>query len=228
VSLVDLRGGGVDITYPLHPKSLIKTRSKLSFNLWWKNRVTGHKWGLQQYGEFQVRIHMRQTHTYTDVLTYLLTHSLTHSMVQEIIWKADYHSACQKYPASLWNPKVHHHVQNSPPPDPILSQLNPVRPIHPYLPKVQLQRISPGPRRFETFRNNKKILRWGIVGLKPKPQAGGPPLAGCPRLVIQYIRSYPRYPEDFPPSANWGRAMPWWQGTHLPWLTHARTHARTQ
>ena len=26
-----------------------------------------------------------------------------------------------------------------------------------------------------------------------QPQAGGPPLVGCPRLLIQYIRSYPPY-----------------------------------
>jgi hypothetical protein len=25
----------------------------------------------------------------------------------------------------------------------------------------------------------------------PNPQAGGPPVVGCPRLRIQYIRSYP-------------------------------------
>jgi hypothetical protein len=30
------------------------------------------------------------------LLTYLLTHSLTHSMVQNIIWKAECHSAYQK------------------------------------------------------------------------------------------------------------------------------------
>jgi hypothetical protein len=74
------------------------------------------------------------------------------------------------------------------------------------------QRISSGPRRFETFRNNKKFLRWVIVGPTPNPQAGGPHLVGCPRLLIQYIFSYPPYPQDFPPSAPWGCAMPWWQG----------------
>jgi hypothetical protein len=39
------------------------------------------------------------------------------------------------------------------------------------------------------FVNNKKCLRLGVVGPTPKPQAGGQPLVGCPRLLIQYIRS---------------------------------------
>jgi hypothetical protein len=38
----------------------------------------------------------------TYLLTYLLTHSLTHSMVQDIIWKADSHSACQKISCFLY------------------------------------------------------------------------------------------------------------------------------
>jgi hypothetical protein len=49
------------------------------------------------------------------------------------------------------------------------------------------QRISPGPRRFETFRNNKKFLRWGIVSPTPNPQAGGPPFLGCPRDCLVNI-----------------------------------------
>jgi hypothetical protein len=90
------------------------------------------------------------------------------------------------------------------------------------------QRISPGPRRFETFRNNDNFLRWGVVRPAPNPQAGRPSLVGCPRLLFQYIRSYPPYPEDFPPSATWWRAMPWWQGTHVtcpPPILHTYTHA---
>ena len=32
---------------------------------------------------------------------------------------------------------------------------------------------------------------------RPTPQAGGPPLVGCPRLLIQYIRSHPPYRRPF-------------------------------
>jgi hypothetical protein len=38
-------------------------------------------------------------------LTYLLTYLLTHSMVQDIIWKADRHSACQKISCFLMEPE---------------------------------------------------------------------------------------------------------------------------
>jgi len=45
-----------------------------------------------------------------------------------------------------------------------------------------------------------------LLASRPTPKAGGPPLVGCPRLLIQYIRSYPSYwrpflypqPEDAP------------------------------
>ena len=33
--------------------------------------------------------------------------------------------------------------------------------------------------------------RGGVVSASPNPQAVGPPLVGCPRLLIQFIRSYP-------------------------------------
>ena len=41
------------------------------------------------------------------------------------------------------------------------------------------------------------ILRWGVVSTSPNPQTGGPPLVGCPPLLIQYIRSYPPYCRPF-------------------------------
>ena len=39
--------------------------------------------------------------------------------------------------------------------------------------------------------------RGGVVSASPNPQAGGPPLVGCPHLLIQFIRSYPPYRRPF-------------------------------
>jgi hypothetical protein len=35
------------------------------------------------------------------------------------------------------------------------------------------------------------FLRIVVVGTSPNPQAEGPPLVGCPRLLVQFIHSYP-------------------------------------
>jgi hypothetical protein len=39
--------------------------------------------------------------------------------------------------------------------------------------------------------------REGVVSTSPNPQAGGPPLVDCPRLLIQFIHSYPPYRRPF-------------------------------
>ena len=57
-----------------------------------------------------------------------------------------------------------------------------------------------------TVLQHDKFLRWGVVSTSPNPQAGGPPLVGSLRLLIQYIHGYPPYwrlflhlqPEDAP------------------------------
>jgi len=65
------------------------------------------------------------------------------------------------------------------------------------------------------------VLQGGVVSTSPNPQAGGPPLVGCPRLLIQFIRSYSPYwrpflypqPEDAPCR---GPTWPKWRHiTHL-------------
>jgi hypothetical protein len=53
------------------------------------------------------------------------------------------------------------------------------------------QVIRPVPRLCVVIRNKYRVLRGRVVSPPPNPQAGGPPTVGCPRLLIQYIRSYP-------------------------------------
>ena len=70
---------------------------------------------------------------------------------------------------------------------------------------------------------NINVLHWGVVSPSPNPQAGGPPLVGCPRLLIQYIRSYSPYrkpflypqPEDAPCRGDREPLHGWYWGEYL-------------
>ena len=45
-------------------------------------------------------------------------------VVQSFSWETNSYSANLKIPQILWKPKVHYKIHNSPPPDPILSQVS--------------------------------------------------------------------------------------------------------
>jgi hypothetical protein len=52
-----------------------------------------------------------------------------------------------------------------------------------------------GPRLLEIFRNRLIFYFEELLAPLPTSVARGPPLVGCPQLLIQYIRSYPPYLE---------------------------------
>jgi hypothetical protein len=57
----------------------------------------------------------------------------TNYMEQSTFWEANRFSANQEIPRILWNLKVHYRIRNSPPPVPIMSQINPVYAPIPFL-----------------------------------------------------------------------------------------------
>ena len=64
--------------------------------------------------------------------TYLLTYPMAQSPSSEANWFA----ASQEIPRVLWNPKAHHRTHKTPPPVPILGQLNPVHISTSHLPEI--------------------------------------------------------------------------------------------
>jgi hypothetical protein len=110
--------------------------------------------------------------------TYLLTYSLT-PYCRILFEKLIITQLVKKYPAFLWNPKVHHRVHTSPPMDPILSQLNPVCPIDSYLPNVPLNVILP-----PTPRSSQWSLAFGPPNQNPVNTSPLPMRATCSAHLI--------------------------------------------
>ena len=108
----------------------------------------------------------------SDVYVFLKINS--YSMEQSHSWEANRFSASQKIPHILWNPKVHYRIYKCPATCPCLELTGSVHARSSSLCFITCY-----------------FLRRGVVSTSPTPQAGGSPLVGCPRLFIQYIRSYP-------------------------------------
>ena len=128
-------------------------------------------------------------------------------MVQSPSWEDKLFAASQEIPRISRNPKVHYRTHEHLPPVSILGQPNPVHiptshllEIHPNIIHPSMSRStqwSPEQASHMWVFFNGVFLQGGIVGISPNPQACAPPLVGCPRLLIQFIRSYPPYRRPF-------------------------------
>jgi hypothetical protein len=120
----------------------------------------------------------RDHYLLTYLFTYLLTYILT-AWCSILFQKLIVIQLVKKYPAFLWNPKVHYRVHTSPPLDPILSQLNPVLPIDHSLSKVNLNVILP-----PTPRSSQLSLTFGPPNQNPLSPLPSPMRATCPAHLI--------------------------------------------
>jgi hypothetical protein len=85
--------------------------------------------------------------------------------MQDIIWKVYSHSDFQKAKA-LWKQKFNYCIHKSPPLKSIVSQPNVVRPIDPYLPKMQLNFILP-----PTPKCSQLSLKFGTPNRNPEDRS---------------------------------------------------------
>jgi hypothetical protein len=83
--------------------------------------------------------------------------------------------------------------------------------------KLFIQGICPGPRLLTNFHN--KIIFYGeeLLASHATPKLEDHPLSSVRNCLFNIFAATLHIWRASPPSATWGRAMPWWQGTHL-WL----------
>jgi hypothetical protein len=80
-----------------------------------------------------------------------------------------------------------------------------------------IQGIRPGPWLCESFCN--KLIFYGeeLLASRPTPKLEDHPLSAVRDCLFNIFAASLHTWRASPPSATWGRAMPWWQGTHLTW-----------
>jgi hypothetical protein len=83
-----------------------------------------------------------------------------------------------------------------------------------------IQGTHPGPRLLVVFCN--KLIFYGeeLLAPRPTPKLEEHPLSAVRDCLFNIFAPTLQNWRESPPSATWGGAMPWWQGTHLTWDHH--------
>jgi hypothetical protein len=64
------------------------------------------------------------------------------------------------------------------------------------------------------------FLRWMVVNPSPTTKLEGHPLSAVCDCLLSIFAATLHIWRPSPQSTTWGRAMPWWQRTHLTWDIH--------
>jgi hypothetical protein len=67
------------------------------------------------------------------------------------------------------------------------------------------------------FITNERFYSGGLLAPCPTPKLKGHPLSTICDCLFNIFAATLHIWRPSPPSATWGRAKPWWQGTHLTW-----------
>ena len=153
-------------------------------------------------------------------------------MEESLFWEANRFSSSREIPHILWNPKVHYRSDKCPPTVPVLSQFDPVHTPTSHFLKTHINIILfhclgrtkvpiHGRGLFELF------IKWYFFTVRSCQHLVQPSswrTIPC-RLSATAYSVYSQLPstlEAASPTANWGRAMPWWQGS----IYHGRKYVR--
>jgi hypothetical protein len=80
-----------------------------------------------------------------------------------------------------------------------------------------IEGIRPGPRLLVVFHNKLILYCEELLASRPTPKLKYYPLPAVRDCIFYIFATTLHTWRASPPTATWGRAMPWWQGTHLAW-----------